>query len=88
LEAREVIFLFVFLLSALLDVAFFFPIVRNAFFKAAPEEAFRCEEAPLIMVIPLTATGLFSLVLGIYPDALIRLFSITQQAVRAVLSGG
>jgi multicomponent Na+:H+ antiporter subunit D len=88
LEAREIIFLIVFLLSALLDVAFFFPIVYNAFFKATQDEPFRCEEAPLSMVIPLTATALFSLVLGIYPDAVMRFFSITHQAVRAVLGGG
>jgi multicomponent Na+:H+ antiporter subunit D len=88
LEAHEIIFLVVFLLSALLDVAFFFPIVYNAFFKAAKEEPFRCDEAPLTMVIPLTATALFSLVLGVYPDALMKFFSITNQAVRAILGGG
>jgi multicomponent Na+:H+ antiporter subunit D len=88
LEAHEIIFLVVFLLSALLDVAFFFPIIYNAFFKAAKEEPFHCDEAPLIMVIPLTATALFSLVLGIYPDAVMKFFSITNQAVRAILGGG
>ena len=88
LEAQEIFFLFVFLASALLDAAFFFPIVYNAFFKRAEKEPARFDEAPLTMVIPLTTTALISVLLGISPDAILNFYSITAQAVKAILGGG
>ncbi|MBN2231494.1 MAG: monovalent cation/H+ antiporter subunit D family protein [Deltaproteobacteria bacterium] len=87
-QAGELLFLFVILTSAMLDVAFFFPIIFNGFFREPrPDVAPRIDEAPLIMVIPLCATAAFSVLFGIMPDAVLHFFSITTHAVQQVLGG-
>ena len=88
LEAGEGFFLAVFLASALLDVAFFFPIVYRSFFKPAPGPPLKRQEAPLSMIIPLMMTAAASLVLGIFPDAWVRLFSLGTAAASGILGGG
>jgi multicomponent Na+:H+ antiporter subunit D len=88
IQAGELFFLFVILISAMLDVAFLFPIIFNGFFKEpAADVAPQVDEAPLLMVIPLCATAAFSVLLGIMPDAVTHFFSITTHAVQQVLGG-
>jgi len=88
LEAKEIFFLFVFLTSAFLDAAFFFPIVYRAFFKKAQETVKpHFDEAPMFMVIPLTATAVISLILGIFPNAFLPFFEIVTVAVQSILGG-
>jgi len=88
LEATEILFLVVFLISALLDVAFFFPIIYNSFFKPDRNQALHFDEAPLPMVIPLMTTAAMSVILGLYPDAFLRFFSIAATAAQNILGGG
>ncbi len=89
LEAHEMIFLGVILASALLDVAFFFPIVFHSFFKIPKgEEHSSWAEAPPAMVVPLAFTALMSIILGIDPDAFFGFYRITLQAVQSILGGG
>jgi multicomponent Na+:H+ antiporter subunit D len=89
LEAHEIIFLAVILISALLDVAFFFPIVYNAFFKLSKDGlASPIAEAPISLVIPLAITALMSIILGLNPDAFFRFFRVTTLAVHSILGGG
>jgi multicomponent Na+:H+ antiporter subunit D len=88
LEAQEIVFLFVLLISALMDVAYFFPIIYNSFFKS-PKEAVNLhfDEAPMRMVIPLVITALISLLLGIFPNALFNFFRIASMASGKILGG-
>ncbi|MEW6600890.1 MAG: monovalent cation/H+ antiporter subunit D family protein [Nitrospirota bacterium] len=86
LEAHEIFFVFVFLVSALLDAAFFFPIIYGAFFKRPKEDVNpHFDEASPFMVIPLTATAIISLILGIFPDAFLPFPEIVNLAVRSIL---
>ncbi|OIP29427.1 MAG: cation:proton antiporter [Deltaproteobacteria bacterium CG12_big_fil_rev_8_21_14_0_65_43_10] len=86
LEAKEIVFLFVFLTSALLDAAFFFPIVYSSFFKKPKGDVNpHFDEASMFMVIPLMATAIASLILGIFPNAFVHFFEIATLAVRSVL---
>lgn len=88
LEAKEIFFLFVFLTSAFLDAAFFFPIVYRAFFKNPQEDVKpHFDEASMFMVIPLTATAAISLVLGIFPNALLPFVKIVNIAVQSIVGG-
>lgn len=85
LEAKQIIFLFVFLASALLDVAFFFPIIINSFFKKPKENSNpHFDEAPMFMVIPLMATAIISIILGIFPNAFFHFFEIVNLAVKNI----
>jgi multicomponent Na+:H+ antiporter subunit D len=88
LEAKEVVFLFVLLISALLDVAYFFPIIYNSFFKA-PKEGVNphFDEASMKMVVPLVITAIISLILGIMPNAFFHFFNIASMAAKMVLGG-
>lgn len=88
LEAHEIVFLFVFLASAFLDAAFFFPIIYGAFFKKPKEDAnTNFNEASMFMVIPLMITALASIILGIFPNAFVFFYDIVNLAVRNVLGG-
>ncbi|MDI6889587.1 MAG: monovalent cation/H+ antiporter subunit D family protein [Thermodesulfovibrionales bacterium] len=88
LEAHEIVFLFVFLTSAFLDAAFFFPIVYRAFFKNPKEDVNpHFNEASMFMVIPLMTTAVASLVLGIFPNALVHFYEIVTLAVQNILGG-
>jgi formate hydrogenlyase subunit 3/multisubunit Na+/H+ antiporter MnhD subunit len=64
-----IIFLSVILISSLLDVVYFFPIIHSAFFgnpEAASEE--KRSEAPLLVLLPLTITAIFSVVFFFFPN--------------------
>ncbi|MDJ0764749.1 MAG: monovalent cation/H+ antiporter subunit D family protein [Myxococcota bacterium] len=89
LEAEAVVFLVVFLLSSVLNAAYFFPIIVRAFFKkpdSNDDNTF--SEASAFMVVPLGFAGLYSLVLFFAPDAPLRFFEIAQMVVRQVTGGG
>ncbi len=78
-EAQQMAFLVVLLVSALLNAAYFLPVVYTAFFERpgpagdggliVMEEV---REIPLLS-IPLLVTALLSLLLGIYPDYFLSL---------------
>lgn len=88
LEASQVIFLFVLLISALLDVAYFFPIIYNSFFKTPKEGiSLHFDEASMKMVVPLMITAIISLILGIVPNAFFHFFEIASKAAEMVLGG-
>lgn len=74
-EAGQIALLCVFLISSILNGAYFFPIVYRAFFKAPPEgEAVAgIHEAPLACVIPLAATAIVSVLLFFFPGTLLEL---------------
>ncbi|MEA3332799.1 MAG: monovalent cation/H+ antiporter subunit D family protein, partial [Pseudomonadota bacterium] len=87
-ETHQIVFLFIILTSAMLDVAFFFPIIYNGYFKKPlPDVADKIDEAPMIMVIPLCATAIFSVIFGIMPNAFLNFFNIVRLAVTNVLGG-
>jgi multicomponent Na+:H+ antiporter subunit D len=88
LEAKEVFFLFVLLISALMDVAYFFPIIYNSFFKG-PQEPVNphLDEASMKMVVPLVVTAIISFILGIFPNAFFNFFNIASMAAERILGG-
>lgn len=79
LQAGELSFLGVLLLSSFLDGVYFFPILYLAFFAnpagtesmAPPKKGI--EEAPLSMVVPLSVTAFFSIVF-VFPNPATNLF--------------
>ncbi len=82
------LFLCVFLLSAILDAAYFFPVIYNAFFKKPTKAKAEFDEAPLPVVLPIVITGTFSVILFFFPDFIFRYYSIVELAVKNIMSGG
>ena len=66
------ILLGVLLVSSLLNAAYLFPIVYKSFFEKGPEKDDEIREVPW-MVVPLMICAAASLLLGIFPGAVVRL---------------
>jgi len=85
LEAKEIAFVLILITSSLLNVAYFFPIIYNAFFKKAEgEEAPSRAEASWWMVGPILICALMSIILGLNPDAFIGFYQIASAVVEGI----
>ena len=81
-EAGELVFLAVLLISSVLNAAYFLPVTYVAFFgteepvdeppEEPPESGRTIREIPLV-TIPLVVTAALSLLMGIYPDYFLTL---------------
>jgi len=85
------IFLAVILISSLLDIVYFFPIILTAFFKKPAEGIgaigkVKVKEAPLLVVVPLTITAIFSLVFFVYPN-MFYIFDLAKMAISQLFGG-
>ena len=95
LEADKLVLLTVILVSSLLDVIYFFPIIYTAFFKKPKgldvdlsEWKPKIKESPLFMVVPLTLTAIFSMVFCVpnpFSEALITLAKIAVSSLIGVV---
>lgn len=76
----------VFLLSGILNAAYFFPIVIRAFFLPPNEDAehpVRGEASPW-MVVPLCLTALLAIVFGLFPNFPIAFFDLAKGIVESI----
>lgn len=85
------VFLAVILISSLLDIVYFFPIILTAFFKKPAGEIStngeeKIKEAPLLVVVPLTITAIFSLVFFVYPN-MFYIFDLAKMAISELFGG-
>jgi multicomponent Na+:H+ antiporter subunit D len=86
LEATEIVFLTVLLASALLDIAYFAPIIYHSFFKSPPEQTHSgLNEPSLWMVVPIGACAVASIFLGLCPNGFVRFFDIATLVAKSVL---
>ncbi len=95
IQAGEVVFLLVILIASLLDVVYFFPIIRTAFFEKPAEmsegerEVERKEtEHPIyyFMLIPLVITAIFSIIFTLFPNTF-HILDLAQMAVKELFGG-
>ncbi|MBL27149.1 MAG: cation:proton antiporter [Rhodospirillaceae bacterium] len=70
MQADQIVFVVVLLISSLLNIAYFMPIVVNAFFvdRGGSHAHTGIKEAPLACLIPLLITAIGSLLLFLFPD--------------------
>ncbi len=85
-EMHSMILVAVLLVSAVLNAAYFFPVVYVAFFKK-PDHELRYREAPLTMLVPIVVTAILSIVIGVWPDAPGMFLNIVNIAVANVTGG-
>jgi formate hydrogenlyase subunit 3/multisubunit Na+/H+ antiporter MnhD subunit len=84
LDAHALGLLAVLMISSLLDIVYFFPIIYTAFFDT-PEgrdklENPRIKEAPIFMLVPLALTAIFSIVFCLFPNTF-HILELAQTAV-------
>ena len=82
------IFLSIILISSLLDVIYFFPIIYTAFFREPEGEGsgtgeVEIKEAPIFMVVPLGITAIFSIIFFIHPNTMF-IFDLVKTAVASL----
>ncbi len=96
LQSGMPIFLGVILTSSLLDVLYFFPVIRTAFFDKPLETNGGEREAGsketkqpvyLFMVIPLAITAIFSVIFCFFPHTF-HILDLAEMAVRNIFGGG
>ncbi|MCK4458790.1 MAG: monovalent cation/H+ antiporter subunit D family protein [Methanosarcinales archaeon] len=85
-ELHSMILIAVLLVSAVLNAAYFFPVIYVAFFKK-PDHKLAYKEAPLTMLVPLVLTAIISIVIGVWPDAPGMFLDIVEIAVANVTGG-
>lgn len=86
-QSGDVLFLCVFLISALLDAAYLFPIVYSAFFRTSKAGPPQVNEAPPAMVIPLALTALFCVMFFFSSDLLFNFYSLANRIVASLAWG-
>ncbi len=88
IQADKVAFLFVALTASILDLVYFFPIVRTAFFDRLTEEKTKETGRPLFlfMIIPLAITGIFSIIFCLFPN-MFHIFDLAQRAIKNLFGG-
>jgi multicomponent Na+:H+ antiporter subunit D len=75
MNAHQIGIIIVLLVSTVLNVAYFAPVVVHAFFGKPPsgEHPEEHHEAPPAVLVPLLITAVLSVVVGLYPDFFINL---------------
>lgn len=90
IQAEQIPFLLVALASSLLDVVYFFPIIRTAFFeKPSDGEIKRIEtKRPIyyLMLVPLAITAVFSILFTLFPHTF-YILDLAQLAVKGLFGG-
>jgi formate hydrogenlyase subunit 3/multisubunit Na+/H+ antiporter MnhD subunit len=83
LESDHAALAVVLIASGILNVAYLFPVVYMAFFRASDEFP-RYGEASMAMVVPLLITAFASVLLGLWPDAGPGVWSLAHSIARSV----
>jgi multicomponent Na+:H+ antiporter subunit D len=86
LQADMNIALIILVLSGLLNVGYFFPIIHRAFFR----EGIGLEkygEASLLMVVPIVITAFLSILFGIFPDMFFNFFELALSITNSIMGG-
>ena len=87
IEAHHPIYVFILVLSGLLNFAYFFPVVYTAFF-GAEWTRYRFKEPTVLIWAPLAVTAVVSVILGVFPDFALDFYTLAHDAAESVLAPG
>lgn len=86
IEKKSIIFLVVFLLSALLDAIYFAPIIFKGFFKNSKGRSKKAR-LPFTVVFPLVFTALASIFLFLFPNSFFRFYELASMVSKLAKGG-
>ena len=75
-------------ISGLLNVGYFFPIIWRAYFKKPGAELKGHTEASPFMVVPIMITAILSILFGLAPDLFFNFYDLAEQISYAIFNGG
>jgi multicomponent Na+:H+ antiporter subunit D len=84
MQADQLIILGIFLVSGLLNAAYFFPIVHRAFFRQGGADLAHHKEAAPLMVIPICIVAGLSILLGLQPNLFFHFFDLASGITQSV----
>lgn len=84
LEGGMFLPLVILVISGLLNVGYFFPIIHRAYFRKGGEELEGHGEASPFMVVPIMVTAIASLIFGIFPDLFFHFFELASSIASGI----
>jgi multicomponent Na+:H+ antiporter subunit D len=84
LQADQLLILAIFLISGLLNAAYFFPIVHRAFFRKGGPDLEHHGEASLLMVVPICMVAALSILLGLAPNLFFNFFDLASGITESI----
>lgn len=87
LEGDMIIPLIILVLSGLLNIGYFFPIIQRAYFRKGNGLEKYGEASPL-MVVPLFATAILSILFGLFPNLFFNFFDLASAIAASLFTGG
>jgi multicomponent Na+:H+ antiporter subunit D len=88
LEGDMIIPVLILVLSGLLNVGYFFPIIWRAYFKKGGAELEKYGEASPFMVVPIMVTATLSILFGMFPNLFFNFFELAADISYAIFNGG
>ncbi len=88
LEGDMIIPVLILVISGLLNVGYFFPIIWRAYFKQGGEELEKYGEASPFMVVPIMVTATLSILFGMFPNLFFNFFELAADISYAIFNGG
>ena len=85
LEAGMALPLAILVISGVFNVGYFFPIIKRAYFNKGEDGLEKHGEASPFMVVPLVATAIASLLLGLFPNLVFHFFDIASHIANQLL---
>ena len=86
LQGDHFIPLIILVISGLLNLGYFYPIVRRAYF-GDPDGLDGYGEASPLMVVPIVSAAGLSLLFGLFPDLFFGFFSMAQSVASDLIGG-
>ncbi|MEX0662032.1 MAG: monovalent cation/H+ antiporter subunit D family protein [Balneolaceae bacterium] len=87
LEGDMIVPLIVLIISGLLNVGYFFPIIQRAYFRKG-EGLEKHGEASPFMVVPLFSTAILSILFGLFPNLFFSFFDLASSIAATLFTGG
>lgn len=87
LQGDMMIPLIILVVSGLLNIGYFFPIIQRAYFRKG-EGLEKYGEASPFMVVPLFTTAVLSILFGIFPNLFFHFFDMASAIAASLFTGG
>jgi multicomponent Na+:H+ antiporter subunit D len=86
LEGEMIIPVIILVVSGLLNVGYFFPIIHRAYFRKGGPELEGHTEASPFMVVPLFGTAVLSILFGLNPDLFFNFFDMATSVASTIFN--
>jgi multicomponent Na+:H+ antiporter subunit D len=87
LEGEMILPLIILIISGLLNIGYFFPSIKRAYFRKG-EGLEKYGEASPFMVVPLFSTAVLSILFGLFPNLFFNFFDLATSIAESLFAGG